>query len=60
MVTRKSFLASGAALAVGAALGEGGKSNGCSLAKALPDVKYKDLQTVKMLSGGGQIYALSS
>ncbi|MBQ3341481.1 MAG: MBL fold metallo-hydrolase [Kiritimatiellae bacterium] len=60
MVTRKSFLASGAALAVGAALGEGGKSNGCGLAKALPDVKYKDLQTVKMLSGGGQVYALSS
>ena len=33
---------------------------GRNLALALPDVTFKDLQTVKMLNDGGRVYALSS
>ena len=45
MFTRKDFLMGSVALAA---------------TRAMPDVKFKDLQTVKMLSGGGRVYALSS
>ena len=60
MFTRKSFLTSGAALAAAGVFGENAKGGGRG-ATALPtDVKFKDLQTVKMLSGGGRVYALAS
>ena len=67
MFTRKSFLTSGAALAAAGVFGENAKGGGALGERALPgaalvtpDVKFKDLQTVKMLSGGGRIYALAS
>ena len=64
--TRKGFLTGGVALAAGGvsgALGETNEAKGKPSAVATlttPDVKFKDLQTVKMFSGGGRIYALSS
>ena len=63
MFTRKSFLAGGVALA--AASGVRGALAGtdrpkANAALATPDVKFKDLQTVKILNGGGRVYALSS
>ena len=57
MFTRKDFLTGGAALAAAGVFGENAKGKA---ALVTPDVKFKDLQTVKVLSGGGRIYALSS
>ena len=66
MFTRKGFLTGGAALA---ACGRLSSAEADALkrvppaekaALATPEVKFKDLQTVKMLSGGGRVYALSS
>ena len=63
MVTRMDFLKGGAALAaaggVHGALGEPAPAAG-KAALTTPDVKFKDLQTLKVLSGGGRVYALSS
>ena len=53
--TRKGFLAGGIAMA--AASGVRGASEA---ALTVPDVVFKDLQRVKVLSGGGRVYALSS
>ena len=73
MFTRKDFLRGGVAMAaaggVRGALGAEPSSARRNASphqlpekKALttPDVVFKDLQTVKMLSGGGRVYALSS
>ena len=63
MVTRKDFLKAGVALAAsGGTAGAVGEVRPVSSHAALmtPAVKFKDLQTVKMLSGGGRVYALSS
>ena len=64
MLTRKGFLAGGVAMAaaggVRGALGATGPAGAAKKALATPDVVFKDLQTVKMLEGGGRIYALSS
>jgi hypothetical protein len=57
MFTRKDFLTGGVALAAAGAFGEKAKGKA---ALATPDVVFKDLQTVKTLSGGGRVYALSS
>ena len=57
MVTRKDFLTGGAALAAAGVFGESAKGKA---ALTTPDVVFKDLQTVKMLAGGGRVYALSS
>ncbi len=57
MFTRKDFLTGGAALAAAGVLGENAKGKA---ALATPNVKFKDLQTVKVLSGGGRVYALAS
>ena len=57
MTTRKGFLASAAAL-VGAS-GIGANATGGTRSCASVPV-FKDLQTVKMLSGGGKVYAIST
>ena len=57
MFTRKDFLTGGAALAAAGVFGEKAKGKA---ALTTPDVVFKNLQTVKMLSGGGRVYALSS
>ena len=57
MFTRKDFLTGGVALAAAGVFGENAKGKA---ALTTPDVVFKDLQTVKMLSGGGRVYALSS
>ena len=55
MFTRKDFLTGGVALAAaGVAHGNVPSPTG-KAALTTPDVKFKDLQTVKMLSGGGRI-----
>ena len=59
MFTRKDFLTGGVALAASGAFGETALPER-KAALTTPDVKFKDLQTVKMLSGGGRVYALSS
>ena len=56
-MTRKDFLTGGVALAAASVFGEDAKGKA---ALTTPDVKFKDLQTVKMLSGGGRVYALAS
>ena len=63
MFTRKDFLTGGVALAAaGGVRGALGSTRPAAAKAALatPDVVYKDLQTVKMLSGGGRVYAISS
>ena len=67
MFTRKDFLTGGVALAAAggrlpsvAADAQERISTTGKAALTTPDVKFKDLQTVKMLSGGGRVYALSS
>ena len=65
MFTRKEFLTGGVALAAaggirGAAVATDTAKGAVNAALATPDVVFKDLQTVKMLSGGGRVYALSS
>ena len=65
MYTRKSFLTGGISLATiggvgGGALGAMCRANSTNAALTTPNVVFKDLQTVKMLSGGGRVYALSS
>ena len=65
MFTRKDFLTGGVALAAaggirGAAGATDTAKGAVNAALATPDVVFKDLQTVKMLSGGGRVYALSS
>ena len=61
MVTRKGFLTGGVALAAaGGVRGTLGSPSAGNAALTTPDVVFKDLQTVKMLSGGGRVYALSS
>ena len=63
MFTRKDFLTGGVAMAAMKSVC-GGRGDtvmpGRNLALALPDVTFKDLQTVKMLNDGGRVYALSS
>ena len=61
MYTRKGFLTGGISLAtMGGALGATRCANSIKAALTTPNVVFKDLQTVKMLSGGGRVYALSS
>ena len=63
MFTRKDFLTGGIALAAaGGVRGAAGATCPAAgkAALATPDVQFKDLQTVKMLSDGGRVYALSS
>jgi hypothetical protein len=63
MFSRKAFLKGGVALAAaGGVCGVHGATLQAAGNAALktPDVKFKDLQTVKMLLGGGRVYALSS
>ena len=68
MFTRKDFLTGGVALAAAggrfssaaADAQERVPPENATAALTTPDVKFKDLQTVKMLSGGGRVYALSS
>ena len=68
MFTRKEFLTGGAALAAAGVFGENVKRGGLGetalpgskAALTTPDVVFKDLQTVKMLAGGGRVYAFSS
>ncbi len=63
MFTRKDFLTGGVALAAaGGVRGVAATAVSAAVnpAQTTPDVKFKDLQTVKMLSGGGRVYALSS
>ena len=61
--TRKDFLTGGVALAAAGdvrdTLGAMRPATG-KAALTMPDVVFKNLQTVKMLSGGGRVYALSS
>ena len=59
MFTRKDFLTGGVALAAAGGVRVGAPAAG-KAALTTPDVVFKDLQTVKMLSGGGRVYALSS
>ena len=59
MFTRKDFLTGGVALAAAGGVRVGALAAG-KAALTTPDVVFKDLQTVKMLSGGGRVYALSS
>ena len=58
MFTRKDFLTGGVAMA--AATGVRGALGAVNKALTTPDVKFKDLQTVKLLNDGGRVYALSS
>jgi len=58
MFTRKDFLTGGVAMA--AATGVRGALVAVNKALTTPDVKFKDLQTVKLLNDGGRVYALSS
>ena len=61
MVTRMDFLKGGVAVAAAGALRTTAGAASCGMtALKTPDVKFKDLQTVKMLSDGGRVYALSS
>lgn len=65
MFTRKDFLTGGAALAAAGGIrgALGGTAKPASAVKkslSTPDVAFNDLQTVKMLDGGGCVYALSS
>ena len=64
MYTRKGFLTGSIALAttdgVGGMLDAKPLAVAAKAALATPDVVFKDLQRVKMLSGGGRVYALSS
>ena len=59
MFTRKDFLTGGVALAAAGGVRVGALA-AVKAALTTPDVVFKDLQTVKMLSGGGRVYALSS
>ena len=58
MFTRKDFLTGSVAMA--AATGVRGALGAVNKALTTPDVKFKDLQTVKLLNDGGRVYALSS
>ena len=61
MVTRMDFLKGGVSVAAAGALRTTARAASCGkTALKTPDVKFKDLQTVKMLSDGGRVYALSS
>ena len=57
MTTRKDFLAGAAALAGASGIGANATGGTSSCASA---PVFKDLQTVKMLSGGGKVYAIST
>ena len=62
MFTRKGFLTGGVALVaggVGTTLAQA-EPAGSRVTQVTPNVRFKDLQTVKMLTGGGRVYALSS
>ena len=62
MFTRKNFLIGGVMLAAGGIGTAWAQPNSAAgrLARMTPNVKFKNLQTVKMLSDGGRVYALSS
>ena len=64
MCTRKRFFAGGVALAaagsVRGTLDAERPADAAKAALATPDVVFKDLQRVRMLSGGGRVYAFSS
>ena len=63
MFTRKDFLTGGIALAAAGGVRGAAVATRPAAGKAAlvtPDVTFKDLQTVKMLEGGGRVYALSS
>ena len=56
-VLKTAGVVAGVVLAAAGVFGEKAKGKA---ALATPDVVFKDLQTVKTLSGGGRVYALSS